>query len=248
MDWSRCNAPPFVAYQDGDGAWTRPDVTGNVARFTVSSPKGGFVYADIDGVTVRFMTQAELTASPIDLCPLKAGTNTVTGAAQPVTSSDLFTYNLGGGVGTSTTANPSITINGVRDGRHDLVAFGSQLAVGRAYIARDIDVPPRHVARCCRVGWPKWVCRFSCERQRERTVGQRRARADDELSNDAGVHVELPLHVVVVHVRVGGPSSQTFGFPEMVQRPTDFHSLTVAASQNGTGADDNGSRSTRSGT
>jgi hypothetical protein len=124
LDWSRCGAPPFVAYQDGDGAWGPADVVGNVARFTISSPKGGFSFANNDGVTVTFLSQAELTASPIDLCPLKAGTNTVTGTARSVTSSDFFTYNLGGGVGTSNTNAPNITINSVRDGVHDLVAFG----------------------------------------------------------------------------------------------------------------------------
>src|SRR4029078_10315142 len=91
---------------------------------TISGAKGGFAFADVDGVTVRYMTQAEMTASPIDLCPLTQGRTTVTAAAIHTATSESFTYSLGGGTATSTTNNPSVTINAVRDGGHDLVWYG----------------------------------------------------------------------------------------------------------------------------
>jgi len=233
LDWSRCGAPPFVAYQDGDAVWTRPDVTGNVARFTISSSRGGFAYADVDGVTVRFMTQAELTASPIDLCPLRAGTNTVTGTAQPVTSSDLFSYNLGGGVGTSTTANPSITINGVRDGIHDLVAFGAQIAVGRAYIARDITIPPVTSLGVVELAGPNGFAASRSNVSVNGPVGSDAlVQAMSYLTTSACTSNFLYTSSLF-SFGLAGPSSQTFGFPENVQRSTDFHLLTVIASRAG---------------
>ncbi|HEY6827309.1 MAG TPA: hypothetical protein VI259_10640, partial [Gemmatimonadaceae bacterium] len=229
LDWSRCGAPPFVAYQDGSGAWTSATVAGNVARFTISSPNGGFAYADNEGVTVRYMTQSELTASPIDLCGLRAGTNTVTGTAQHTTSSELFTYDLGGGVGTSTTNAPSITINGVRDGVHDLVAFGSQLATGRAYIARDIDVPRTMSLGVVELAGPNG---FGVSRAGVNVIGP--------VSGDALVQSMSYLTTAACTVNplysnpfFGALSSQTLGFPESVQRPTDFHLMTVTANRPG---------------
>lgn len=229
LDWSRCSAPPFVAYQDGSGSWSRADVTGNVARFTVASTTGGFAYADNDGVTVRLMTQSELTASPIDLCPLKAGTNTVTGTAQSVSGSDFFTYALGGGVGTSTSAAPNITINGVREGIHDLVAFGSQLSTGRAYIARDIEIPRVTSLGAVELGGPN---AFGVSRANLNVIGQ--------ISGDPLVLAMSYLttsactsNFLYTQSLFGALSTQTLGFPETVQRPTDFHSLAVTASRAG---------------
>ena len=229
LDWSRCGAPPFVAYQDGDGTWARADVVGNVARFTVASPKGGFAYGDVDGVTVRFMTQVELSASPIDLCPLKTGTNTVTGTGQYVTGSDFFTYDLGGGVGTSSSLSPSITINGVRDGIHDLVAFGSQLSTGRAYIARDIDVPRTTSLGAVELGGPNAF-----------GVSRALVNVNGPVSGDALVQTMSYLTTSACTVNqlystgfFGALSSQTLGFPQSVQRPTDFHMMTVTAGRTG---------------
>jgi len=229
LDWSRCGAPPFVAYQDGDGAWTRADVAGNVARFTVSSSKGGFAYADNEGVTVRFMTQAELTASPIDVCPLKSGTNTVTGTARSVSSSDFFTYSLGGGVGTSNTNAPNITINGIRDGVHDLVGFGSQLATGRAYLARDIEIPAVTSIGVVDLGGPN---AFAVARANVNVIGF--VNSDPlVLTLNYLTTSACTSNFLYTQALQGALSSQMLGFPENVQRPTDFHSLAMTASRPG---------------
>jgi hypothetical protein len=229
LDWSRCGAPPFVAYQDGDGNWTRADVAGNVARFTIASPKGGFAYADNDGTTDRYMTQAELTAGAIDLCGVRPGTNTVTGTGQHIGFSEFFTYSLGGGSGTSSTGAPNITINNVRDGVHDLVAFGSQLATGRAYIARDIDVPSTASLGVVELAGPNG---FAVSRANVNVVGP--------VSSDGLVQSMSYLTTAACTVNplysnslFGAFSAQTLGFPESVQRPTDYHMLTITASRAG---------------
>jgi len=229
LDWSRCGAPPFVAYQDGSGPWTPADVAGNVARFTISSSTGGFAYANVEGVTVRYMTQSELAASPIDLCGIRAGTNVVTGTAQHTTSSEFYTYDLGGGVGTSTTNAPNITINSVRDGVHDLVAFGSQLATGRAYIARDIEVPRTTSLGVVELAGPNG---FGVSRAGVNVIGPV---SGDELVQSMSYLTTSACTVNPLYSNsfFGSLSSQTLGFPASVQRPTDFHMMTVTANRTG---------------
>ncbi len=229
LDWSRCGAPPFVAYQDGTGGWTPAEIAGNVARFTIASSSGGFAYADNENVIVRYMTQSEMTASPIDLCELRTGTNTVTGTAQHTTASEFFAYDLGGGVGTSATNATNITITGVRDGVHDLVGFGSQLATGRAYIARDIAVPPTTSLGVVELGGPNG---FGVSRAGVNVVGP--------VNGDGLVQSMSYLTTAACTVNplysnsfFGALSAQTLGFPPSVQRPTDFHMMTVTANRIG---------------
>ena len=229
LDWSRCGAPPFVAFQDGDGAWAKADVLGNVARFTVTSSKGGFASADVDGVSVRYMTQSELIAGPIDMCPLKVGLNTVTGTARHPNTAELYTYSLGGGTGTSTGTAPNITINGVRDGVHDLVAWGSQLAAGRGYLSRDIAVPQVTSLGIVDLGGPNV---FAVVRANVTVTGP--------IVGDALVQSMSYLttaacteNFLYAQSFLGALSTQTLGVPDAMQRPSDFHALTVTANRAG---------------
>lgn len=222
LDWSGCGAPPFVAYQDGDGAWTRPDVTGDVARFTIASGKGGFAYADGDGVTVRYMTQAEMTASPIGLCPLPAGRNTVTATAIHTAISESFTYSLGGGTATSTTNNPSVVINSVRDGVHDLVAYGTTTSGLRGFIQRDITVPPVTSLGSLDLRGPNGFALMSGF-----------ATISGPINGDPIVQAMSYLTTSACTVNALFPQAgggQLLGIPSSAQRPTDYHLLTVTAS------------------
>lgn len=222
LDWSRCSVPPFVAFQDADGAWTRPDVVGGVARFTITGAKGGFAFADGDGVTVRYMTQSEMTAGPIDLCRLPQGTNTVTGTAIHTAISESFVYSLGGGTATSTTNNPSVTINAVRDGVHDLVAYGTTTSGIRGYIQRDIAVPTVSSLGTLDLRGPNGFAMI-----------QGSVTVSGPISGDTFVPAMSYLTTSACTVNslfpqaVGG---QLFGIPPAAQRSTDFHLLTVTAS------------------
>ena len=222
LDWSRCGAPPFVAYQDGEGAWTRPDVTGNVARFTITAGKGGFAFADAEGVTVRYMTQAEMTAGPIDVCPLPAGRNTVTATAIHTAISESFTYSLGGGIATSTTTNPGVTINAVRDGVHDLVAYGTTTSGIRGFIQRDISVPTVTSLGSLDLRGPNGFA-----------LVQGGATVNGPLNGDSFVLAMNYLTTSACTVNALFPQAagnQLFGIPASAQRATDFHLLTVTAS------------------
>ena len=221
LDWSRCGVPPFVAYQDGDGAWTSPDLSGSVARFTITAGKGGYAFADVDGVTVRYLTQAELTTSPIDVCPLPQGTNTVTATAIHTAISESFSYSLGGGSATSTTNNPSVTINGVRDGVHDLVAYGTTTSGIRGFIQRDISIPSVTSLGTLDLRGPNGFA-----------MVQGGVTVSGPLNGDTFVLSMNYLTTAACTINSLFPQAaggQLFGIPASAQRATDYHLLTVAA-------------------
>lgn len=142
LDWSRCRPPKLVAMQDGSGAWTPLTSTEGLYIGDVGGPVGGFAFVDADnGLSVRYMTLAELTGAPLEMCK-PVGTRVVHGTGIHIVTGEAHAYSLGGGLGTSSLAQPRFAIVGVRDGVHDLVATltlngGS---AGRAVIRRDIVV------------------------------------------------------------------------------------------------------------
>ncbi len=141
LDWSACTAPAWVAVQDGVGAWTQVVPTGGIATFLMTAPTGGYAWAD-GNVNVRYATQAELTGAPISMCSSQpaAGTKFLTGFAVHSAVFETWSYSLGGGIGSSTMANPNFAITGIRNGVHDLIVFGSALNFGlRAIIVRDMN-------------------------------------------------------------------------------------------------------------
>jgi len=141
LDWSSCAAPAWVAAQDGTGPWTRITPAGGVAGFSVTSGKGAYTWAEGGNtLNVRFATQSALTAAPIIMCPA-AITKSVSGLALHASATEQYAYQLGGGSGISTGANPNFTITGIRDGAHDLVVSGNTTFLGaRAIFRRDINV------------------------------------------------------------------------------------------------------------
>ena len=145
LDWSKCKAPDWVAVQDGAGPWTRATGAGGVFGGAVSSAFGGIVWVENGNTTnVRYMTQSELVSQPLDMCGPQAGTRVVSGAAVHGTTTELGTYSLGGGAGTSSASQPHFAITGVRDGVHDLLAFNSFSSgvPNRIVLRRDISVGP----------------------------------------------------------------------------------------------------------
>jgi uncharacterized membrane protein len=146
LDWSKCTPPDWVAGQDGsNGTWTPLIGAQGVYRFSVNSTRGAFAWVE-GGSTVnaRYMTQAQLTAGAIEMCGSAPGTKFVTGTAaqHSLTGTEQFFWNLGGGIGISTVQLPNFTIQGIRNGTHDLVGWAqSNFAGARGYIRRDVDLP-----------------------------------------------------------------------------------------------------------
>jgi hypothetical protein len=143
LDWTGCATPVWIAVQDGTAPWTRLAPTNGTAQFAVDSARAGFAFADGSyALDVQYMTREELLAGARDLCPPKPGTKTVSGISEHAGPGETVVYRLGGGSGSSTSANPSFTITQVDTGLHDLVGWrtGSPDGVQRGLIRRDINL------------------------------------------------------------------------------------------------------------
>jgi hypothetical protein len=142
LDWGGCVAPTWVALQDGTGPWTRLTSSSTTYIGSVASTVGGIAYVAENNLFVRYMTKAEISAGVLKMCA-PAGTRVVRGTGvHAFTGTDVASYSLGGGSGTSSLAQPNFSIGGVRDGVHDLVAtlaFGGGLP-SRVLIRRDVVV------------------------------------------------------------------------------------------------------------
>ena len=229
LDWSRCTAPQWVAYQDGTNAWQQVITSsGGVYRFTSTQPRGGFAFADADGVTLRYMTNAQLIAAPHDMCPpvVTTGTKTVRGTGAHVGASETYTYNLGGRTATSTTAAPEFSILNVPDGVFDLMVWGSPTLTGfRGLIRRDQDIPDGETMGAIDLVGTE---AFAPLRPNVTITGV--VNGDQAVSHamsylTGGACTESKLYTT-------GPTgtvSQMMGVPENLQRATDFHMITINA-------------------
>ena len=153
LDFSNCPAtskPIWVAYQDGDGAWTQIIGAADVYRFNVAAAKGGYAFVS-RGVTatlnVSLATRAELTRSTNSPCGVTVGglkqlSGTVTGLG----SGEVAYVGLGG-----TYSDPeggpvvgTFTLFGVHDGNQDLIAYRSSASLfgprERVIVRRDQNI------------------------------------------------------------------------------------------------------------
>src|SRR5438445_12776472 len=73
VDFSTCDVADravWLAYQDGNGAWTRVTGVADVYTFSITSGKGGVAHVSLgpgslSSVQVQYTTQAALTAKPL---------------------------------------------------------------------------------------------------------------------------------------------------------------------------------------
>ena len=150
LDFSACLAsqPTWLAYQDGPGAgWTVVTPVGTVYTFSVSNAKVGLATANGTGnnVAVAYYAKSEVTAlSGIVQCGGTAPTGkSVTGTVANLGATQTGIVSLGGGFGAASGLSPNVTVTGVKNGTHDLVAYARDLlAVGtndRAVLRRDVN-------------------------------------------------------------------------------------------------------------
>jgi hypothetical protein len=123
------DVPTWLAYQDGDGAWTRvtPDAN-NV--FTVSiRDRGGIAYVMPDvGLFVLYSTPATMK-SVYPACGASAfGSKTLHGTFVGLAASDAGMVAVGPSSDWTTGADPSFTLTDVPNGSLDLVAARTPLA------------------------------------------------------------------------------------------------------------------------
>lgn len=149
FDFSGCGSPYAIwgAYRDGDGPWTPVTATGGVFRFSIDSPLAAFAHVARQSAgsstttNIQFMTRAEMTATPIVVCPpLPVNIKIINGSVTGLIGQQAVLLNLGGAIGAPSALFPTFTVAGVPSGDRDLVAYryaGLPAATDRVIIRRD---------------------------------------------------------------------------------------------------------------
>ena len=114
IDFNNCTLtgfPIWVAYQNGNGAWTRVTGSNNLYQFNITQSKRAFAWTPGAGIYVLFMNQADLPASGPLLACSPVGTKQVNGSVAGVGLTEFPYVNLGGSTAPSLvgTTSPSAT-------------------------------------------------------------------------------------------------------------------------------------------
>ena len=223
LDWSRCDAPAWVAAQDGNGPWQRVQLVDGMARVSVTG-KGGVAWIDADqNVVVRYLTESEFAAAPLSPCPPPSGKKRVTGTAQHSAPLEVWTYLFGGVSATSTIATPEFAFEGVHDGAHDLVAYAPLGTTGRFLIRRDINAPNGESIGSFAISGAEG---FSAVQRPMTITGS--SVAGDLLSHSLSYLTRDACTENALFTRSGvGTTFTALGIPEAYQRAGDFHQVTV---------------------
>ena len=236
VDFSTCDVADraaWLAYQDGNGAWTKVTGVANVYTFNITSGKGGVAYVSlgtggVSSVQVQYMTQAALTARTLTFCsPTPTGGKTVTGIAAGIDASHEAYVSLGGG--TTRAFFPSalnFQILGVKDGTHDLVGFRYGLEADRAIIRRDQNIADNGSVGTLDFAGAESFATVSA------TITVDGVGANDPLYHNLSYHVSATCEVAPYgpDFNIGGPGSGSFiafGLPAAQQRASDYHSIHV---------------------
>jgi hypothetical protein len=238
LDFSACvgfNVPAWVAWQDGNGAWTRVTGTGNVYRFTVTAATASFAYV-IPGPTsgaqiqVQHMSRAEMTAAPFVFCggPGPA-LKIVNGSVSGISGNDVVNISLGGGFGVASPSIPTFSIGAVQNGAHDLIAWrhdviGDIVGGGnpdRGFVRRDQDIANNASVGVLNMNGPESFGPSSAVLSVAGLV------AGDEVSHTMRYHTGASCIGANLYssVRMSGNTFIAYGFSASVQRSTDYHEL-----------------------
>lgn len=242
FDFTQCQAsfrPLWFASQDGDGPWTRVTGANDVYEFDVSAQRGGFAYVTQNGplfqVFVVYYSRTELT-SGIDFCP-PPGTGTATGTVQGLGPTDLASIWLAGGAASASVNTPSFTINAMRSGTHDLIAWRSPILTlsgspHRGIIRRDQNIPSGgSVGTLDFEGAESFAPATADVTLQGTNPGETLIQGMSYYTGAQCTYASL------YQAQAGSAQMQSFGVPAGMQRPSDFHQIAV------TGI--NGSTSTR---
>jgi hypothetical protein len=235
LDWSACSPPSWVAAQSGTGPWQRLTATQGRFSFALTAVRGGFAYEDGSaGVVVRYMSSTELTSGAVNLCtPPPPATHSVSGQAQHTGPQETVTWRLGGGAGTSTTPMPLFTIDGVRDGTHDLVGWGFTQSsattplIQRMFIMRDVNEGTGGSVGSVALGGPLGFAPSTVPITFSGFTGERFALTLSYLTTSACT--ENALWESGSPSVSGNTSLSVWGVPSTFQRSTDFHLVTANA-------------------
>jgi hypothetical protein len=143
--------PVWVAYQDGDGPWTRVTLSGDAVSFTLTGSRGGIAYVREQhfSSTQYSLTVVYGTRDTFDTpaCPIPTpGPKTLQGSVAGVGQDELAVIAIGAAAAAAgPTVGSDFTLQNVSDGAVDLAAFRREL-VGdmnpdRVILRRALDPP-----------------------------------------------------------------------------------------------------------
>ena len=129
--------PLWVAYQDGNGAWTQVLGVANTYTFNLSQAKGGVAFVMDQGggettTQVFFGSAQELTNIGANYCENPAGTSkTLNGSVAGLGITDQATISMAGATAAvSGFGLPTFSLQKVSDGARDLIATRTSLTGG----------------------------------------------------------------------------------------------------------------------
>jgi hypothetical protein len=243
LDFSSCvgfDVPAWVAWQDGNGAWTRVTPTGKVYQFTVTASTAGFAYVlpgpttNSSQVLVQYMSRAEMSAAPFVFCGgLTPALKVVNGSVTGLSGSDAVNISLGGGLGFANPSIPTFAIAAVQNGAHDLIAWRHDL-IGditgggnpdRGFVRRDQDIPSGGSVGALNMNGSESFSPSSAVFNVSGIV------ASDEMSHTMRYYTGASCIGAMLYssVRMSGNTFIGFGFSAAVQRPTDYHQVTFTS-------------------
>jgi len=121
------NKAVWLAYQDGNGAWTRVVGSADVYQFNITQGKGGLAYVVLGAsstsqILVLYFSQAEMTGGTLDYCPTLGTERTVNGTVANLGAGLQATISFGGG-SVNAFADGPFQLTDVQTGLRDLVAY-----------------------------------------------------------------------------------------------------------------------------
>lgn len=233
VDFSACPAadrPLWLAYQDGAGAWTVVNEVGNVYQFNISSGTGGYAYVSSDAgateTSVRYLTQAQLTAGPINGCVLPPAGKTISGTGAGIAATDQARVSLGGGSAATSLAVPNFQLLNVASGAQDLVGYRHSMIGGAdaAIIRRDLDIPDGGSVDTVDFAGAEAFAPGSALI----TVGGLAGGETVSATMRYQVGASCTSAALVPSI-LGGATFTAPGIVGAPQRPSDFHALTITA-------------------
>jgi hypothetical protein len=231
LTWARCALPNWVATQDGNGAWSQAVLTSGSVVFQVTATRASFAYVDGGkNLVVRTMAATELAGRVLDMCPPVAAAKVLTGnEILPGPLLSQHNFELGGAHAQIGPGSPAtFSLNGVRDGPNDLVAWvqGPSLT-DKIAIVRDVNLPD---------GGSLEPLNLSVDGTNQLLT---LATVTNPLASETFVFTQYYLttaactmNPIGTFAQPNGPSGAIHGVPASIQRPTDFHMVSVQ----GTGA------------
>jgi len=243
LDFSTCvgfSMPAWVAWQDGNGAWSRVTGTGNVYRFTVTAATAGFAYvlpgptSNTSQVLVQYMSRAEMSAAPFVFCGgLTPALKVVNGSVSGVSGGDAVNISLGGGFAFANPSIPTFAIASVQNGAHDLIAWRHDLLADitgsgnpdRGFVRRDQDIASGGSVGVLNMNGSESFGPSSA------VFTLSGLQAGDEMSHTMRYYTGSSCigSMLYSSIRMSANTFIGFGFPASLQRPTDYHQVTFTS-------------------